>query len=191
MTAPLDRARQLIAKAVDPAVPLEEARSLAHAAAKIIAQHKLLDLAEAPPAQHVGSADPFAEGGLEAFWELFVRATGGGFSRPDFRSDPFGRPPRGAPAPPPPPDYRRRRPVQATYPEREPSWWERLPCELLITIDRPCVVCGQICPEGSRVWAIRLEQAGRGLPTRPIVCHLTTECMLKLPANQRSHGKAR
>ncbi len=71
---------------------------------------------------------------------------------------------------PPPP-----RPRAAPRPVKT-HWWQQLPRELWITRDYACVICGGTCDEGSKVWAIRLEDgplAGMG-GHNPVVCHL--EC---------------
>ena len=193
MTDPLDRARQLIAKAVDPAVSVEEARSCAHAAAKIIAQHKLLDSVEAPVDPRGDPRNPFdgMGAGLDAFWEIFVRhagRSGGASPQPQGPWEPFPRQPRASQnvhRPPPEPPRSRGRPVRPTYPSRRP-WWETLPNELFVSVDRPCAVCREICPAGSKVWAIRLEPAGNGQPARPVVCHFA--CKHALTPEERRRG---
>jgi len=70
MTHPLDRARQLVAKAIDPATTEEEARTVALIAVKLIAQHQMLDAAAhgrpaAQPRPQPGPppGGPFATGG--------------------------------------------------------------------------------------------------------------------------------
>lgn len=71
--------------------------------------------------------------------------------------------------PPPPPPRPAPRPIKT-------HWWQQLPRELWVTREYECSVCGGACEEGSKVWAIRLEEgplAGLG-GHNPVVCHL--EC---------------
>lgn len=63
------------------------------------------------------------------------------------------------------------RPKPAPQP-RKTHWWQQLPRELWVTRDYACCVCGGACEEGSKVWAIRLEEGS--LARTPVVCHL--EC---------------
>lgn len=80
-------------------------------------------------------------------------------------SAPAPQPARSIWDPPPP------RPRAAPQP-RKTHWWQQLPRELWITRDYACSVCGGACEEGSKVWAVRLEEGA--LSRNPVVCHL--EC---------------
>ena len=173
MTKPIDRARQLVTKAVDPATSEEEARTTALIAVRLIAQHRMLEDDPAPPVRPAGRApiDP-----LEAFWDIFVRvagsANGAGSRMPD--------PP---PARQRPVDPSRRRPVEPTYPsDMRPGggpWYHRLPCEIWIAADRTCAFCGKICVAGDKVWAYRVTDSS---PLR--VAHMIG-CRDRLPAQHR------
>jgi len=212
MTKPLDRARQLIAKAVDPAVTEEEARTIALIACRLIAEHKLLEAPADPlppppppwPPHHApppwpprGRPPPVDPDPLEAFWEVFTRATG-------MPGAPFpGRRPGAAPGPAPGGPRSTAgsgrasgspfRHVDPTYPPphtpRESPWQDRLPCELWIYADRPCEVCGKTCESGELVWAFEMAPADYlgGLRSRPRVAHLRG-CRDKLPRHQRQPG---
>ncbi len=206
MTRPLQRAKQLAAKAVDPATPEEEARTTALIAIKLIVQHKMLDEleeVEAPspspwgpepwpgsgPAPHGAAPSDF-----EAFWEQFMDVIGrpgapfpGSTSgrrpqagQPGYR--PPGRPWRGVE-----PSYPGGRPRTAQQAVREDSgpWWDRLPCELVIYSDRTCEVCGKTCEAGEVVWAYQLVKTVPNGGTRPRVAHLR-ECRDRLPPQHRA-----
>jgi hypothetical protein len=200
MTSPLDRAKQLVAKAVDPACSEEEARTVALIAVKLIAQHKMLDEleeVEEPPVSPPHHRPPHqAVDPLEAFWEIFVRAAGmDGAPFPRRPRPPAGRspsdpPPHAArpppgPARPPPGAASPFRPVGPTYPGRRDSdpWWERLPCELWLFGNRHCEVCGKMCESGELVWAYEMAPPDFDGP-RPRVVHLH-KCREKLPPHQR------
>jgi hypothetical protein len=157
MTTPEARVRQLIAKALDGATPLEEARSCALIAVKMIDEHKMLAVRVSRPPPRPRAAPERPVGG--AWW-----------NQPN--------------APPDWSDYFERRRSRSAPAEPKPAWWELLPTELWLFAERRCTVCSEICAEGSRVWAIGLEPMQRGdrLP-RVKVCHM--KCRDELPAEQR------
>ena len=167
MTAPLDRVRHLLAKAVDEATTEEEARTCALIAARLIVEHRMLEIPRPPP------MPPMKD--FQTIWqemqEMFQR------QRP-YPGEPKER--WTAPARP------RRRHVEPTYPKppREPPWWERLPSELLIVAERKCSVCGLPCEEGSVVWAYAIPDGRLG---SLLVAHLKG-CRDKLTPAQRRPG---
>jgi hypothetical protein len=128
MTAPIDRVRHLLARAIDAAVTEEEARTCALIAAKLIMEHRMLDIPKPQP------MPPMQD--FRTVWQDMQDM----FRQQQKRAEPVRK---------------RRRHVEPTYPKppREPPWWERLPTELAIMAERQCSVCGLGCEEGSVVWA--------------------------------------
>lgn len=153
MTSPKDRVTSLIAKAVDPVVPEEEARSLALIAVRLIDQYKMLAPLPPPePTQPQPKWEP-----AEDFFERLRRAAR---------------------------EAQRARQAQPTSASQH--WTHRLPMELTIMQDKTCSVCGQVCPGGSQVWAIRMERViamGQFPEMKPVVCHI--ECRGELPDSDR------
>jgi hypothetical protein len=209
MTRPLQRAKQLVAKAIDPATTEEEARTVALVAVKLIAQHKMLDELEEvevapaspPPWPGPRAAPPDypppgypsprpAPTDFETFWEQFTDVIGRpGTPFPGVgRQTPGHRQTRSSPFHPfrdVAPSYPGGRPRthQEAMREGASPWWDRLPCELIIYSERQCEVCRKTCKEGEVVWAYQIVSTIPNL--RPRVAHLK-DCRDKLPPEHRN-----